>query len=73
MTLTTTNPQPLATLQTDLQAAVAFAAEGRSPSTKRAYKGCWSRFEAYCAGYDKPTMPASPVGAMVFILRLSSV
>lgn len=72
MALATTNPQPLATLQTDLQAAVAFAAEGRSPSTKRAYKGCWSRFEAYCAGHNKPAMPASPNMVAAFLARLAS-
>ncbi len=72
MTLATTHPQALSTLRTDLQTAVAFAAEGRSPATRRAYKGCWSRFEAYCAGHGKQALPGSPNMVAAFLARLAS-
>lgn len=57
--LTTTTPQPLATLQTDLQAAATFAVTGRSANTTRAYRGCWQRFVDYCAKHNAVSMPAS--------------
>ena len=71
--LTKTQPRPLVTLQTDLQAATAFAATGRSPNTARAYRGCWVRFEAYCASHNAQSMPASHNMVAAFLASLANV
>jgi len=48
----------------------AFMAGAKADSTRRAYRDDWRRFEAWCAGEDLPSLPATPAAVCRFLDHL---
>ena len=54
-------PRPLpVALETDLAAAAKFAQAEKSEATRRAYRGDWAIFQAWCEGRGATALPANP-------------
>jgi site-specific recombinase XerD len=47
-------------LETDLAAAAKFARAEKSQATRRAYRGDWAIFQAWCEGKGAKALPANP-------------
>lgn len=59
--LTLVSPQPGIEAGSDLSAdALDYGRAALSENTMRAYRGDWLEFQAWCAGRDRASLPASP-------------
>jgi integrase len=73
-------PTALATLASPPEALIpialaaqarAFALEGSSPATRRAYRTAWRTFSAWCANHGLTALPAAPATVAGYITHLA--
>jgi hypothetical protein len=51
--------------------ADAYAAEAKSPSTRRAYRTAWRQFSAWCEANALQQLPAAPEAVAVYLAHLA--
>ena len=64
-------PMLPATLNADLQAAYDYAVAEKSEATRRAYKGDFDAFQAYCDGRGVAALPATPATVAAYLAALA--
>ena len=65
--IVTTPSAALADLQPALEAARAYAANSRAPSTQRVYRRCWRLFQEWCSAHSMSSLPAPPELVAAFL------
>src|SRR5438105_6722887 len=64
-------PAPLATLEHLVARANEYAADARASSTRKAYRGDFEAFEAWCAARALVALPAAPATVAVYLAALA--